>query len=77
MLSDPVLIRQTRHRAYTYDGQQEAIVDQETRDRVQKTLQANRVDNRDRPGAARPSPLAGKMVVPIRAMRPPAFLGSH
>ncbi len=71
MLSNPVYIGKTRHREKTYDGQHEAIVDQETWDRVQGMLQTNRVRHCDKSDAASPSPLAGKLFDPGgKRMRP-------
>ena len=71
MLSNPVYIGKTRHRAKIYAGQHEAIVDQATWDRVQALLSANRVSHKSRSSAAQPSPLAGKLFDPAGdRMRP-------
>ncbi|MEM0989793.1 MAG: recombinase family protein [Pseudomonadota bacterium] len=71
VLSNPIVVGKVRHRDQVHEGQHEAIVDQETWDRVQAQLATNRRSHANRASARHPSPLAGKLFDPRgQRMRP-------
>lgn len=71
MLSNPIYVGRIRHRDKVYDGQHEAIVEQDTWDKVQAMLADNRNSHASRNKARDPSPLAGKLFDPAgNRMRP-------
>ncbi len=71
MLSNPIYIGRIRHRDKVHDGQHQAIVDQDTWDKVQAMLAANRNSHASRSKARDPSPLAGILFDPDgNKMRP-------
>ena len=61
LLSNPLYIGRIAHRGESYEGQHPAIIDPETWDAVQKQLAAQAPARESRAGAARPSPLRGKV----------------
>jgi site-specific DNA recombinase len=71
LLSNPIYVGRIRHRDKVYDGQHEAIVDQDTWDKVHAMLADNRNSHVSRSKARDPSPLAGKLFDPAGdKMRP-------
>ncbi|MCK0104323.1 recombinase family protein [Pseudohalocynthiibacter sp. F2068] len=71
MLSNPVVVGKIRHRDKVYDGQHNAIIADETWERVQAMLADNRRSHQSRSRARNPSPLAGKLFDPNgKRMRP-------
>ena len=61
LLSNPLYTGCIAHRGESYEGQHSAIIDPETWDAVQKQLAAQAPARALRTGAARPSPLRGKL----------------
>ena len=61
LLSNPLYIGRIAHREESFEGQHEAIIDSETWNAVQKQLAAQAPARASRAGAARPSPLRGKL----------------
>ncbi len=61
LLSNPLYTGRIAHRGESYEGQHPAIIDRETWDAVQKQLAAQAPARASRAGAARPSPLRGKL----------------
>ena len=59
LLSNPIYIGRMSHKGETYDGQHQAIVDQELWDEVQALLMANRNARSSSTNAKHPSLLAG------------------
>ncbi|MBT8459651.1 MAG: recombinase family protein, partial [Boseongicola sp.] len=71
LLSNPIYIGRIRHRDKIYDGQHEAIIDQDIWDKAQTMLADNRRNHANRSKARSPSPLAGKLFDPAgNKMRP-------
>ena len=71
MLSNPIYVGRIRHRAKIYEGQHEAIIEQDTWDKVQATLADNRNNHESRSDSRDPSPLAGLLFDPDGSrMRP-------
>jgi site-specific DNA recombinase len=71
MLSNPVVVGKIRHRDKVYDGLHDAIIDDETWDKVQVMLADNRRSHQSRSPAHNPSALAGKLFDPNgNRMRP-------
>jgi DNA invertase Pin-like site-specific DNA recombinase len=71
MLSNPIVIGRIRHRKRVYQGQHDAIIDEDVWDRAQKTLAANQWSHQTRSAARSPSALAGKLFDPDgKRMRP-------
>ena len=62
ILSNPVYAGKTRHKDKVYDGQHEAIIDEETWTRVQQLLEGKAWNGSIRKRRAKhPSPLVGKL----------------
>jgi site-specific DNA recombinase len=61
LLSNPLYIGRIAHKGESYEGQHPAIIDPETWDAVQKQFAAQAPARALRAGAARPSPLRGKL----------------
>jgi site-specific DNA recombinase len=61
LLCNPLYIGRIAHRGESYEGQHPAIIDSETWDAVQKRLASQAPARASRAGAARPSPLRGKL----------------
>ncbi len=59
LLSNPIYVGKIRHKDKTYDGQHEAILDQDLWDKVQALLAKNRVVELNKTRAKSPSLLAG------------------
>ena len=71
MLSNPVVIGKIRHRDKVYDGLHDAIIEDETWEKVQATLANNRRSHKSRVRARNPCPLASKLFDPNGSrMRP-------
>jgi DNA invertase Pin-like site-specific DNA recombinase len=71
MLSNPIVIGRIRHRDRVYEGQHDAIIDEDVWDRAHDMLAANRRNHQTRSAARSPSPLAGKLFDPDgKQMRP-------
>jgi site-specific DNA recombinase len=60
LLSNPIYLGRIRHREKVHPGQHQAILDEETFDRVQKLLAEQRVQRKVRSKSHHSSPLAGK-----------------
>ncbi|MGN6821053.1 MAG: recombinase family protein [Sphingomonas sp.] len=61
LLQNPLYIGKVAHRGNVYDGEHDAIVDQELFDTVQQILAENRVDAASKVKAVEPSPFAGRI----------------
>jgi site-specific DNA recombinase len=61
LLSNPIYIREVRHKQERHPGQHEAILERELWERAQHHLREQAAQHRKRPTKASPSPLAGKL----------------